>query len=63
MKKEKPTLCERCFQKNFAETTRNSAETAQSLYNKEEHTLVGRSFASTAKNPTRQKTKKYVKNI
>ena len=44
----------------FWKATRNSAETAQSLYRKEEHTIVERYFASTAKNPTRQETKKYI---
>ena len=44
--------------KSFAEATRNAAETAQSLYRKEENTIVGRSFSSTAKNPTRPETKK-----
>ena len=48
--------------KSFAEATISSAETAQSLYRKEEHTIVGKSFASTAKNPIRQE-KKHINNI
>ena len=56
MKKEKPTLC-------FAEASGNYADTAQSLCKKEECTIVGRSFASTAKNPTKHETEKYVENI
>ena len=43
--------------KSSAEASGNSAETAQSLCRKEKCTIVGRSFASIAKNPTRQETK------
>ena len=39
--------------KSSAEATGKFAETAQSLYRKEECTIVGRTFASTAKNPTK----------
>ena len=45
-----------CTPKGSAEATGNS-ETAHSLYRKEECTIVGRSFASTAKNLQRQETK------
>ena len=45
MKKERPTLCERC--------PKTSAENAQSLCKKEECTIMGGIFASTANNPTR----------
>ena len=44
-------------QKGSAEATKNFADTAQSLYKKEEHTIVVISFASSAKNPTKQETK------
>ena len=43
--------------KSFVQATRNSAENAQSLYRKEEHIIVKRSFASTVKDPTRGETK------
>ena len=44
-------------QKSFAEATKNPAVTVQSFYRKEEHTIVGKSFASTAKKPIRKETK------
>ena len=43
--------------KSSAEAIRNSAETAQSIYRKEEHTIMGSFFTSTAKNPIKQETK------
>ena len=58
---QKLTLCERYLQfghpKNFAKETRNSAETAQSFYRKEEYEIIGKFFAYIAKKPTRQETK------
>ena len=67
MKKERPTLCERCLQfghkKSIAEVTGNSAQTVQTNCRREEYTIVDGTFASTAKYHTRQETRKYVKNI
>ena len=46
-------------QKNSAEATENSSETAQ----KEEYTIDGWTFSFTANNLTRHETRKYVENI
>ena len=67
MKKEKPTLFERCLQfghqKSTAEVTRNLAQTAQNICRREECTIAEGTFASNAKNHIRQETRKYVENI
>ena len=66
MKKGKSTLCEKCLQfghpKSTAEATGNSAQTAQNTCRREEYTIVEGIIASTAKNRTRQKTRKYAEN-
>ena len=57
LRKERPTLCERCHQlghpESTAEVTGNSAQTVQNNCRREECTIVEGTFASTAKNHTR----------
>ena len=48
--------------KNTAEVTGNTANTAQNICRREECTIVEMIFASTAKDPTRRETRKYVEN-
>ena len=45
--------------KSTAEATADSAQTAENICRKEEFTIVEETFTSTAKNYTRQETRKY----
>ena len=67
IKKEKPTLCEKCLQfghpKRYCRSDRNSAQTAENICRRVECTIVERTFVSTAKNHIRRETRNYVKNI
>ena len=67
MKKENPTLCERCLQlghpKKFCKSNRELCrDCTEPLQEGRAHNCE-RFFASTAKNPTRQETIKYIENI
>ena len=64
MKKDRPTLCERCPQfEHPKKYCRSERETAQNTCRREEFIIVEGTFDSTAKNHRRHETSKNVKNI